>query len=126
MNEMIEALRLQGCTVDACGSRVTCDPPPTTSDFDFLVEAPGVDVTDMLDAAEFSREEGESYVGQFNVFTSWRRGDVNFIVTSDAEFARRHRAAGHVCKNLNLMEKSDRVMVFQAVLYGNILEGGTA
>lgn len=119
MNQMIDVLRLEGCTVDPCGSRVTCSAPPESSDFDFLVEAPGVDVSGVLTAAEFSREGGELYAGQANVFTSWRRGDVNFIVTSDPEFARRHRAAGHVCKSLNLMVKADRVLVFQAVLYGN-------
>lgn len=73
----------------------------------------------LLLAAEFNKEGGESYTGQTNVFNSWRRGDVNLIVTTDPQFARKHRAANKVCKALNLMAKADRVLVFQAVLYGN-------
>jgi hypothetical protein len=47
------------------------------------------------------------------------RDDVNLIATSDGDFFRRFLAATQVCIRLNLMNKEDRIALFQAVLYGN-------
>lgn len=112
-----------GCTVEPCGSRVTCDPPPSDTDQDYLVEAPQAAISDIvafLSQANF-RWEGASEHYQ-NVaqsdFMSWRRDDVNLIITANADFAKRHRAATALCKRLNLMVKADRIALFQAVLYG--------
>jgi hypothetical protein len=53
-----------------------------------------------------------------NVFVSLRSGDVNLIVTSDARFAARFLVATRLATQLNLLNKNDRVALFQAVLYG--------
>ena len=44
---------------------------------------------------------------------------VNLIVTRNDTFFNRFMAASSVAKRLNLLDKADRVAVFQAVLYGN-------
>lgn len=110
------------------GSRVTCDPAPKNTDRDILVllrsyidfhsfsaallfdwTASGSDVFDPKDPDNWD-------------FTSYRRGEVNLIVTKKAEFYDRFLAATSVAKRLNLLRKSDRIDLFQAVLYGNSCE----
>lgn len=115
---------LTGCTIEPCGSRVTCNPIPLGSDQDFLVvmSADNDAVRNVVMALElhgFKWEGSEHYQDAAGTFMSWRRDDVNLIVTANQEFATRHRAATAVCKRLNLMNKPDRVALFQAVLYGN-------
>ena len=107
------------------GSRVTCSPAPTDTDQDILVL-----VEDIEEWREGMIEEGFEVAGSIpadekNVlgtdqFESYTKGDINLIVTSDAIFFSKFMAATHVAKNLNLLYKDDRIMLFQAVLYGNI------
>ncbi len=105
---------------EACGSRITCNPAPTGTDQDYLVELNhGFSIDALLQSEGFMAEGSDLYDGNPNTFTSYRRADVNLIVSDDPEFCRLHRAATYVCKRLNLMDKDDRISVFQAVLYGN-------
>jgi len=122
-----EILRL--CT--ACwdvGSRATCDPPPAGTDRDVLLLCD--DLSRLLSAAaacEFVIG-GSVPADKFDVrkmasgFVSLKqfRGDLNLIVTKDRDFARRFMAATSVAKRLNLLDKGDRIALFQAVLYGNV------
>ncbi|WP_287178065.1 hypothetical protein [Mesorhizobium sp.] len=125
---VFEKLRAERCSIELCGSRVTCNPPPLDTDQDYLVEMPSDEqsisrVVGLLTDARFRWEgDTEHYQSAANEFMSWRRGDINLIVTASAEFARRHRAATHVCTRLNLMVKDDRIALFQAVLYGDIMK----
>lgn len=134
IEELVKILVGMGCRVDPCGSMVTCDPPPRldhkdASDMDYLVEIlhDSIDrderksrVVEYLGEQQFAWEGGDHYQIQLaSDFMSFRRDDYNLIVTANALFARRHRAATAVCKRLNLMLKADRVALFQAVLYGN-------
>lgn len=122
---VFEFLKTSGCMVDPCGSRVTCSPPPADTDRDFLVMIPQeydvAHVITVLSDAGFAWEGSEHYRDAAGSFMSWRRDDLNLIVTSNAEFATRHRAATGVCKRLNLLDKGDRVALFQAVLYGTLV-----
>jgi hypothetical protein len=106
------------------GSRVSCNPPPADTDRDILCI--------VLDDAAFVAEAeskgfhaGGSLVGrlgeaiQQRAFVSLRNGDVNLIVTMDPLFARRFLLATRLATRLNLLNKDDRVALFQAVLYGN-------
>lgn len=134
MSEPIESIIGQieffGCSVEPCGSRVTCRPAPTDTDQDYLVEI--VDggeknvarIVNMLSSFGFKWEGNAHYQeAASNDFMSWRRDDINLIVTANGGFAARHRAATHVCTRLNLMSKPDRIALFQAVLYGNQWDG---
>jgi len=122
-----EKLKALGCEVTPCGSRITCNPPPINTDEDFLVLASSSDMTSevvaLLAGEQFEWEgDGEHY--QLTVgsgFMSWRKDKMNIIFTANEDFARRHKAATNICKKLNVMEKADRVKIFQAFLYGNVV-----
>lgn len=129
--DALEAMILAGATVEPCGSRVTCDPPPGDSDRDLLVEIPaGREAASAavirLDSAGFSLDEGSQHYQDAVAggFMSWRYQDINVILTSNADFAHRHRVATALCKRLNLLQKPDRIAVFQAVLYGKTYSEG--
>lgn len=98
------------------GSRVTCNPPPTDTDEDWLALETGPwDRTGW----EKSRKETSS-TGSDDIvrFTSYRQGNLNLIVAHELEFYERFLAASSVAKRLNLLSKPDRIALFQAVLYG--------
>jgi hypothetical protein len=119
---IFDLLKNYGCTVEPCGSRVTCSPAPTDTDADYLVELPWslwghAGLKNTIKEAGFHKD-GNDYT-ESSEFESWRNGKINLIITADKAFAARHRSATHICQKLNLLDKADRVMVFQAVLYGN-------
>lgn len=105
--------------VHATGSRAICSTFLQESDHDFLVFAvDGHPLTTDLILLGFEQEGGALYPGQDNAFASWRRDNLNLIVTRDADFSKKHIIATALCKRLNLLHKPDRIAVFQAVLYG--------
>lgn len=123
MNDLV-LIQLQemGCVVEPCGSRVTCNPPPTDTDRDYLVEfTRGMleRVINIIMENGFSPESSNHYRNDDFDFQSWRLGEINLIITCKGWFAQRHRAATAVCKSLNLMDKADRIALFQKILYGN-------
>lgn len=105
-----------------CGSRVTCDPPVENTDRDIMVL--------VKDAVLFAAKavacgfvmggsmQPEDCAAVFQ-YVSMRRGSDNVIFTEDKDFFKRFYAATSASKKLNLLNKDDRVMLFQAVLYGN-------
>ena len=134
MEPILSTLEKIGCRVEPCGSRVTCSPPPIDTDADYLVQIlPASNIQDAvasvvneLSGSGFQWEGSEHYQDAAGEFMSWRSDDnVNFIVTADPIFAERHRAATALCKRLNLLDKQDRIALFQAVLYGVEWNGET-
>lgn len=123
INKQLEVSLLAArCTVTPCGSRVTCRPEPAFSDYDYLVFCPDAravsQAVSIMSSHGFLWEGSEHYQNAAaSGFMSWRRGEVNLIVTSDSGFADRHAVATKLCSRLNLMDKQDRIAVFQAVLY---------
>lgn len=123
-----------------CGSRVTCNPPPMDTDEDYLllIEADGggrdgPSGTRVSNLEYYLRQNGwevggslptdiEPPVREDEKFRSWTYGPLNLIVSESATFFQRFMAATAICKRLNLMNKADRIAVFQAVLYGNEVE----
>lgn len=128
-SDISRALDEHGCKVEPCGSRVTCSPPPENTDCDFLVEVTKRDqrsvaqLVNDLHRLNFVWEGSRHYQDAMGNFMSWRRDDVNLILTSNPDFAARHRVATALCKRLNLLDKHDRIALFQAVLYGNQWDG---
>ena len=102
------------------GSRITCDPAPTNTDEDHLLLLRDNAAFSLM--AEFGfKQEGlpHFYTGNDNGgFRSWRRGDVNIITTQERSFFDKFLTATALAKRFNLLEKSDRISLFQAVLYG--------
>ena len=128
--ELFGTLDELGCRVDPCGSRITCAPIPEGSDWDFLVEVPGeAELSQAVSAisdAEFIWEGSEHYQKiAAEGFMSFRSVEnINLIVTANSAFAIRHRAATILCTRLNVLNKQDRIAIFQAVLYGNVWGDG--
>lgn len=124
-----------GCSIEPCGSRVTCSQIRPDADHDYLVHInsePGrveqriSEAAQVLANAGFKPEGTDHYQNMAaDSFISWRRGEINLIVTANAGFADRHRAATHVCRRLDLQDKADRIALFQAVLYANKWEPTT-
>jgi hypothetical protein len=116
--------------VEHVGSRVTCNPPPTDTDDDWLYL-----VVDIEEAVRSFKKDGfyvdgslmggsivpDDQICKHGLFVSLkhRHDVVNIIATSDTDFFNRFLAATQVCTRLNLMNKEDRIALFQAVLYGN-------
>ena len=121
MNFGIDAIQ-----VTAVGSRITCNPPPMNTDQDWLVlvdlEKFDKIATDLLaDGWEVGGSmipTDDNYLPVQQRFNSFTRGVDNLIVTGSKDFHRRFLAASSVAKRLNLLEKADRIALFQAVLYG--------
>ena len=115
--------------VEPVGSRVVCDPPPVDTDADFLCLAKlgtSRDVEGILSSLSYeiggSRDPLEdplaALLSMSPEFTSYRRGEINLIVTESPVFFQRFLAATHVAKRLNLLNKDDRIALHRAVLYG--------
>ena len=119
-NEIVQALGDHLVSANAVGSRVTCNPPARDTDEDWLLYVIG-DVDDKLLALGFVGEaKSERYVGnEDGPFLSWRRGDLNLIVTPVGHYYRKFLLATKLAKRFNLTNKSDRIALFQAILYEN-------
>lgn len=101
------------------GSRVTCDPAPVDTDEDWLVQVAGNPEQAML-AAGFTQDGSpQFYTGNdAGGFRSWRLGDLNVVTTEDRCFYELFLTATALAKRFNLLDKADRIALFQAVLYG--------
>jgi hypothetical protein len=121
----------------AIGSKVTCIPPPENTDTDwlvlfrslqvFLIEAKrnGWVVGGSLNGGDVPNDEDVCYEGtEGGMFISLTHSenDDNLVVTTSEKFKDRFLLATHVAKNLNLLNKHDRIVLFQAVLYNNAYE----
>jgi hypothetical protein len=120
---MLEVLE-SGTIIVPVGSRITCSPPPTDTDEDFLLL-----VEDMDEAVKKLKEIGfdsgmtiqqeHEYAALQKTsggrFKSLRFGSVNYIVTQSAFFFDRFLTATHICKTMNVMDKKQRILIFSGV-----------
>jgi hypothetical protein len=74
-------------------------------------------VVDALHAIGWAADGSEVPIEDF-VSLSCPGREENFIITAKEKFYKRFRVASDVCRHLNLIKKVDRIIVFQAVLYG--------
>lgn len=108
------------------GSRETCNPAPTDTDVDFVVLIdPSRRLPEQYDEtfekAGFhgtSNDHADTYGSNGN-FETYRCGEVNLIVVWDRLSYNNWRGATMTAKRLNLMNKADRIALFQGVLYCN-------
>lgn len=117
----INWLAIRGWLVQPVGSRVTCNPAPEGTDRDYLVFVASQDeAAAVLFDAGFSQDGSpEFYTGNdAGGFRSYRRGAVNIIATEDYTFFERFLIATGLARRFNLLDKADRIALFQAVLYG--------
>lgn len=102
--------------IEYVGSRVTCKPAPTDTDEDILLFTKDIK-TLIADCIEVGFTNGGFYEG--TNFCSMRKGEINLIITDKEEFFDKFMLATYVCKSLNVLSKTDRIIMFQAILYGN-------
>lgn len=111
------------------GSRFICDSVPDESDWDYVLQVPNLNsevagLIGYLAERDFVIESGEHYQVGASTFISMRKDNINFLISKDKEWCKKHRIATRLCKKLKLNGKADRVAVFQALLYGKVsLEG---
>lgn len=103
-------------SITPVGSRVTCDPPPENSDEDYLVLVQDLDQAGKALVDIGFVAESQIYPLAIGKFASYRRGDLNFIVTADTDFHQAFMAATTVAHRLNLLNKEDRIALFDAVI----------
>jgi len=111
------------------GSRVTCSPPPLDTDEDFLILVKSGEKFEKEVADLYYIKGGSDIPHEDNILSSEDRFMsfvkvidgvcVNLIVTESLIFFDRFMIATHVSTKLNLMNKEQRIMLFQAILYGN-------
>ena len=104
------------------GSRVTCDPPPEDTDEDWLVLDLDHKVFDLLERTSAHRCLGDYDDDSNDLLTSdmsaFRIDEVNIICMHNQEQYDRFLLATRLAKQFNLLEKKDRVDLFNAVRYG--------
>lgn len=118
--------------IEAVGSRVTCTPPPTDTDQDFLVLAKDGEsfyaIMQELDADYYMKGgsdimNAEDEMASFGEWGSYKKVvdgvEVNYIVCESQWFFDGFMLATEVAKQCNLLRKQDRVDLFQCVMYDN-------
>jgi hypothetical protein len=110
------------------GSRVTCMPAPTDTDDDYLVLVSPYEHAAFVEGLCLhqgyklggSRPEadgGNPFEGL--TFESYTKGETNLIVTRCPVFYERFMCATRAAKQLNILDKRERISLFQDVLYGD-------
>ncbi len=95
------------------GSRYICNPAPTDTDNDTVFLVNGYyDYTTVLLNDGWEQCGNYEFAGRFNAF---RKGEENYIIIEDEKFFERYLMATEAAKALNLLNKEDRIKVFQAV-----------
>lgn len=106
--------------LEPTGSRVICNPPPTDTDEDWMVLLkPNISLKFFQQQMEFEGFDGsnmETYDVDESLFLSLRKEEENLIVTNNEEFYNNMMLATAVAKNLNLLEKKDRITLFNAIV----------
>ena len=100
------------------GSREICVPAPLNTDVDFVVldihdnglfERNGFSLGTQVDHEEYGNAD----------FLSYRRGEVNLIVVNSWGSFKAWKAAIAAAKQMNMLDKANRIALFQGVLYGD-------
>jgi hypothetical protein len=118
IDALVKALGDVVYALEPMGSRVTCDPAPTDTDEDWLMLVASDPAARMHELGFTQDGSPEFYTGNDKGgFRSWRRDDLNVVTTPDGEFYGRFMTATHLAKRFNLLDKGDRIALFQAVLY---------
>lgn len=104
------------------GSRIICDPPPTDTDQDYVVyiaESNASGLPGDLTERGFELDNpNEHYRPEKGMFNSWRKDDINLIITFNLQFFENFKEATRIAKYMNIRDKETRIALFQAILYG--------
>lgn len=116
--ECYDAITKEGGYIWPVGSRTICGAATPDSDYDFLVFS-HKPIPNVFDGLGFKLDDKDAhYEPSEGKFNSWRRNHINLIATRNQNFARRFIIANETAKHLSLLRRADRVVLFQAILYG--------
>ena len=100
------------------GSRVMCNPPVLDTDLDVVLLVTDGDAVLAIERQGYTLTTDAAYGVDLNGFCTFRKGDVNLIVTSNAAEFRSWAVATRWCTELNLQSKTDRAAFFDIVRHG--------
>lgn len=130
---MHEQIKKCAKAIEPVGSRVTCVPAPTDTDQDYLVLANSehdfYEMAGTLQGYGWEMCGDEEYTIPIEeclpegYFQSFRKGDINYIITSHKEFFKCFMEATAVAKQHNLLRKQERVALFQWLMYDVFVDG---
>lgn len=129
MSDVLRDINALAAEFQPVGSRVTCRPPVTDTDADYLVLVESDSAYSEIAGMGFEIHDGTASTydtPEDMTFTSWRLGELNLLVTESPLFFSRFMAATSVATRLNLLDKPDRIALFRAVLYGEECEPSLA
>lgn len=116
MNILPEWIKLSCERIEPVGSRVTCSPPPTDTDQDWLcLLYPTMDMGDFCMVLSDNEWDGDdSYTG--SLWESFKNGENNLLITKEVSYFNAFMAATAEAKRLNLMLKEDRIALFKKMM----------
>lgn len=126
-----DVVKLLGIDVqmERTGSREICNPAPTDTDEDWVVLVSKPLYEDLIEelfsqgyeigGSDPQPAEVDDCVDLYGEFDSFKKGDINYIVTTSKEFYENFGRATALAKKLNLVKKEDRITLFQVFLYDN-------
>lgn len=102
------------------GSRYICNPPVMDTDEDFVCFHPS-----RLQTLSHMHESGWTWTNNsgghykdMGDFLTFRKDHYNLIVADNSDFFDLFVAATNVAKIRNILDKQDRINLFQCILYG--------
>lgn len=103
----------------ATGSSVICNPPVLNTDFDYVILVP----RNSYELDQFIEDQGfKTNYADYDLedFRSWKQGQINYIITDNIGWYAKMRTATKLAKKLNLLDKQQRIDLFDYVMYGTI------
>lgn len=108
------------------GSRYICEPPVMDTDEDWVLDCskPG----QMTQADEVLKKHGffisdlkdDDYDDINENFTAYRLGHLNIVLCNSAKFYNLFVFATELAASMNILEKGNRIKLFQGILYNKI------
>lgn len=101
------------------GSSVICNPPVLDTDFDYviLVKYDSYELDTLLEQQGFKTNYADYDIEDFR---SYKQGQINYILTDNIEWFEKMRVATNLAKKLNLLDKQQRINLFDYVMFGEI------
>lgn len=103
------------------GSREICNPPPMDTDEDWVVLIKNRDAMRelekvlVIDGWLICGKDYEEAKRIDSTFKSYRKGEINLILTQNPLIYERYKFATRLCKYLNIKDKAQRIGVFTMV-----------
>jgi len=112
-----QELSFKDCIINShpTGSRYICNPPVLTTDKDTAILVDGFEDYQSLLAKEGWDMSNDGYAVD-GYFTSWRKGEENYILIEDEKYYDAFIVATEAAKALNLLDKADRITLFESVI----------